>query len=328
MPNANAQTKKVLHFTGTSGFDHGTRNNSLSMFNSFPMINVINDQNGSRFDTLSNLLTYDLIVFSNTSGSNILDSLQQANFEAYIQAGGNLLGIHAATDTYRHSSANGSPSGVWDFYAETMGGSVQQSPNHVAGTPFYQMTHLQSHPSLDSIPDPWGKNEEYYYWENGYLDTAINVILEVEETVGPNNQVNSYDSARAVSWHKTLSSGSRIFYTSMGHANSYFTSDSLFIRHIRQATEWCLGRSTQLNELSSQSNRLEIYPNPTVNYIHLDSRTLDARLYIYSLDGKRLRNYQLKRGVQTIDLEGLEGGLYLVEYVSEENRSSQKLLIK
>lgn len=323
-----AQNFKVLHYTETSGFDHNTRANSSSMFNTFPMLNVVDDQNGNSFDTLSSLLNYDLIVFSNTSGSDILDSNQRANFENYIQNGGHLLGIHAATDTYRHSTANGSPSGGWDFYAETMGGSVQQSPNHVAGTPLYLMNHIQPHPSLDSIPDPWGKNEEYYYWENGYLDTNINVILEVEQTVGPNNQVNSYDSARAVSWYKELASGSHVFYTSMGHANSNYPGDTLFIRHIRKAVEWCLGISTRLEYVAMLDPSFEVYPNPAKNQLKVITNSLKGQLMLYTLNGKLLRSYNLKGNDHAISIADLDNGIYLIEFVSEQGRLSKKLIIE
>ena len=45
--------------------------------------------------------------------------------------GGGYLGIHAASDTYRHSTANGSSTGTWDWYAEMAGASVQEGPNRL-----------------------------------------------------------------------------------------------------------------------------------------------------------------------------------------------------
>ena len=167
----NGQSIKVLHYTETSGFDHRTREVSLAMFEAFFGVEVIDDSDGNEFDDLNELLRYDVVVFSNTSGSDLLDSNQRSNFEAYINQGGSVLGIHAASDTYRHSSANGGSTGVWDFYSETIGGSVQQSPNHVRGTPLYDINRAREHESVVNIPDPWSKEEEYYYWENGYLDS-------------------------------------------------------------------------------------------------------------------------------------------------------------
>lgn len=232
---------KILHYTETSGFDHGTRQNSLAMFQALGAVNnftVDDDSNGSLFDSLANLEQYAVVVFSNTSGDAILDSTQRANFEHYMNNGGSYVGIHAASDTYRHSTANGSNKGAWDWYAEMLGASVQQNPNHVQGTPQYDMHKIGTHPTTDSLPDPWTKNEEYYYWENGYYSSDNIPVLEVEETVGPNGLVNNYDSERPMSWYKILPGGGRSFYTALGHSNSNFTGDQEFMNHIRDAVLW------------------------------------------------------------------------------------------
>jgi len=152
---------------------------------------VDDDASAAPFSDPVQLALYDVIVFSNTSGDAILDPVQRSNFEQWVTDGGHVLGIHAATDTYRHSTANGTNTGSWDFYAELIGGSVQQNPNHVTGTPAYAMDHIGQHASTAGLPDPWSKNEEYYYWESGYYNADNVDVLRVEETIGPNAQVNS-----------------------------------------------------------------------------------------------------------------------------------------
>ena len=120
--------QQILHYTETSGFDHQTRAQSLAMFQDIAAqhgLTVVDDQDGSSFDDLAVLQQFAVVVFSNTSGDAILDPQQRANFEAYINGGGSYLGIHAASDTYRHSTANGGNTGTWDFYAELVGASVQ-----------------------------------------------------------------------------------------------------------------------------------------------------------------------------------------------------------
>lgn len=322
---------KVLHYTETAGFDHGTRANSLSMFQRYSNLLVTDDQTGSKFDTLSNLQQYDLIIFSNTSGNALLDSSQQNHFEQYIQQGGALLGIHAATDTYRHSSANGTNTGTWDFYAETIGASVQQNPNHVAGTPAYAINKLGSHPTTDSLPNPWNKNEEYYYWENGYLDSNITVVLEVEKTLGPNNQINSYDSARAVSWYKELAGGSRIFYTAAGHANSNFTSDSLFEKHLKNAVDWCLGLTTQLERFETTKKiSFAVFPNPTSRQvsIELHQSAQHVELIICTMKGKPILIKPLINNRITIDVSEFPAGNYIITISDGKSTNSKKLLVE
>ena len=326
------QNARLLHYTETSGFDHNTRANSLAMFQSFPNLEVVSDNSGAGFDTLSSLLNFDVIVFSNTSGSNLLDSIQRSHFEQYMLAGGNLIGIHAASDTYRHSTANGGNTGAWDFYAESLGGSVQTNPNHVSGTPRYDIRQINPHPSIFGFPSTWSKNEEYYYWENGFLDNNIQVILEVEETTGPNNQVNSYDSARAVSWYKVSAAGSKIFYTSLGHANSNFTSDTLFQKHIWQATQWCVSQNPASSQHEIDSHNLvQVYPNPASDdvLIQFDNHTpLPPSFYIKNAQG------QLEKIVENIDFNevrvntrGLASGVYFIEIIFRDNRRLVKKLV-
>jgi len=229
---------KVLHYTETSGYNHNTRSQSLSMFQSIGNANnftVVNDENGNEFNSLSNLQQYAVVIFSNTSGDNILDANQRSNFEAYIRGGGSYVGIHAASDTYRHSSANGNRTGTWDWYAENVAGcSVQESPNHTSSNHNNDMTHqLAGHPTLGGLPSPWNKTEEYYYWQNGYLNNSFTEILRVNRTGGA-----SYDGARMTTHIKSLSWGGRAFYTSLGHAQSNFSNDQNFKNLLTNAVNW------------------------------------------------------------------------------------------
>ncbi|MEM6802052.1 MAG: ThuA domain-containing protein, partial [Bacteroidota bacterium] len=167
--------------------------------------------------------------------ANILDSAQRVHFEQYMAAGGNMMGIHAATDTYRHSSANGGWTGEWDYYAETLGASVQTGPNHTWNLHGNFMDHQSTNNAIINLPSPWYHAEEYYYWENGYFDSTNNhVLLKVRET-DRGGAINSYDSARAVSWIKDNPGGGQVFYTALGHNKSSYQYDPNFKIHIRDA---------------------------------------------------------------------------------------------
>ena len=308
---------KILHYTETSGFDHNTRNASLSMFQGIALDEgflVTNDLTGNEFNSSANLEQFDVVVFSNTSGNNILDATQRANFETYISNGGSYLGIHAASDTYRHSTANGSNTGSWDFYAELVGASVQQSPNHVSGTPQYAMDVIGQHPSTLNLPNPWVKNEEYYYWENGFFGPNNNTVLQVEETIGPNNMVNSYDEERPMSWYRNLPEGGKMFYTALGHAGSNFTSDQNFIQHITDALIWIFSSPTSVeqNEPESESE------------ISISDGILKVRINGQIPEQIRLRNI-LGQTVISFNKSGQLGtkklpiGLYLLEAVDGES---------
>lgn len=237
-----AQTPwKVLHYTETTGYNHNTKSQSLSMFNSWAATDnytVTNDDNGNEFNSLANLQQYAVVIFSNTSGNSGLSSTQRANFEAYIAGGGSYLGIHAASDTYRHSSANGNKTGTWDWYAENVAGaSVQESPNHTSSNHNNTMTkQVVNHPTLANVPTSWNKTEEYYYWENGYLNNAFTELLRVGSTGS-----KSYDAPRPMAHCKNLTGGGRAFYTALGHSGNNFTGDQNFQNLIHDALIWCAG---------------------------------------------------------------------------------------
>jgi type 1 glutamine amidotransferase len=308
--------QRILHFTKTSGYDHNTRTVSFSMFQSIAIelgATVDDDATGATFTSANELFQYDVVVFSNTSGADLLDPQQRANFEAYIANGGNVLGIHAASDTYRHSTANGNNTGTWDYYAELIGASVQESPNHVNGTPEYAMQHIGLHASTANLPDPWVKNEEYYYWEGGYYGPDNSVVLQVEATVGPNGQVNSYDAARPMSWYRELPNGSKVFYTGLGHAGSNFTDDVNFRTHITDALEWMLDGTVGI-ALPRASENILVYPNPTTNVlaVHVDEHTVGRLLQLIDASGQVVVAERLRGRMQQVDVSAVAPGSYVI----------------
>lgn len=314
-----AQTK-ILHYTETSGFDHQTRQVSYTMFNQMAgLLGAIvdDDSTGITFSSLASLQSYKVIIFSNTSGDAILDSVQKINFEQYIAGGGNVIGIHSATDTYRHSTSNGTNTGTWDFFPELLGASVRQNPSHVNGTPNFTMTAMQLHPLLTGIPTSWEKEEEYYYWEDGYFDPTNNILLQVEQT-GP----VSYDSSRATTWFRD-NGINRIFYTSLGHLSSNFTLDTLFYKLINNALQWTA--SINLNMDSHNKMDIEIFPNPINNYFSVSGIT-NGVLDVFSIEGKKVFSVEIKNNHTLCNVEHLEHGCYIFNFYSDEYRFSKKIL--
>jgi type 1 glutamine amidotransferase len=230
-----------------------------------------------------------------------------------VNAGGHVLGIHAASDTYRHSTANGANTGTWDFYAELIGASVQQGPNHVDGTPPYALSHIGMHASTANLPDPWVKHEEYYYWEGGFFAPGNQVVLEVEATIGPNGQVNSYDAPRPVSWYRVLPTGTRVFYTALGHATSDYTDDALFRQHIGDALLWSLNGTTGIGSHSPVPT-IRAYPNPAADRLIIEhgSAMAGSTVHILNAVGAPVLQVPLTHERTTVDLRGLGPGPYLL----------------
>lgn len=232
---------KVLVFTKTSGFDHGTREESEAMVQTIATqlgFEFTVDNTGSEFDSASNLNNYDVIFFTNTSG-DMLNASQRSNVESYASQGGNFISNHAASDAYGHSTASsvsGNGKGVWDWYAENVTGcSVRNNPNHTSSgfgaTVSIQNTNTQL---TNGISFPWSDNEEWYYWEDGYIDSSFTELLRVSDTGS-----NSYDDARMTAHYWNRADGGKSFYTSMGHASSKYT-DAEFVQLITNAFAFML----------------------------------------------------------------------------------------
>lgn len=223
----------VLHFTETTGWDHKTRIVSQKMFSelSFQLrFDVLHSNDSEIFDDVDVIKEVDLIVFSNTTGDDLLTKEQRGNFEKCILNGAHFIGIHSASDTHRNN---------WKFYNDLVGAVLQIEPWHTESNFIGTMNHITDHPILDDIPNPWIKEGEYYYWDlnGGYIDTnSINTLLDVERT-GP----ELYDRERPIAWYQDLPNGTKSFYTSLGHASWNYEDDkNEFRKLISNGILWML----------------------------------------------------------------------------------------
>ncbi|MEL7163379.1 MAG: ThuA domain-containing protein, partial [Bacteroidota bacterium] len=244
---------EVLHFTFTEGFDHKTRNQSNTMFveiGATEGFTVVNSQALSAFDDLPTLFSYEVIIFANTSGDIPFTATQKMNLESYVDMGGAVLGIHAATDMYRRSV-------LYPFFTRLIGGSRRGDPAHTPASNQTEMDVIGSHPSTANLPDPWDKREEYYFWPDTGLVASIVEVLRVRDTRDGSND-GPYDDPRPISWYQNFPSGARSFYTALGHATGNYTDpNNDFRQHLRDALCWCVEAEAAALPVTLQSSWLE-----------------------------------------------------------------------
>lgn len=76
-------------------------------------------------------------------------------------------------------------------------------------------------------------------------------------------------------------------------------------------------------------HNLSIYPNPVINYLHINktfNQSVEATLY--NLNGKQLQTQTLEAGSSTIDVKALKQGLYFVVFESESGQRITKKFVK
>jgi type 1 glutamine amidotransferase len=324
-------TIRVLHYTETTGYDHNTREVSKALFericdsltaNNIHTWILTHSDSSEVFDDLAGFQQYNVVIWSNTSGSAGLTTTQRQNFEQYFNAGGSYLGIHAASDTYRHSTANGSNTGVWDFYAEMLSGcSVQENPHHTAQDHNNNLHHSTMDNLLFLIPDPWNKTEEYYYWENGFLDSSFTELLHVDST-GP----NSYDAPRMMAHFKQYPWGSRSFYTALGHDTSNYTSDVYFAQLMENALYWTANASPYAGISTLHGDHVQIYPNPFTRELTFEPVSgTDWSVSISDAKGRVVHTGQIVQNT-TIDLSFLRSGVYFLTLTSKEGAVTKRVV--
>ncbi len=74
-----------------------------------------------------------------------------------------------------------------------------------------------------------------------------------------------------------------------------------------------------------QKGNVKFYPNPTSSWIYIDNSAGFSRAALYDMNSRAMANYQLSASRQSLNLEGIPAGLYVI--VLSGNGSSQRLKV-
>ena len=268
-PNAQAQadSKRVLLYTGTTGFRHAD-----AITQGAPVIKSALEAQGFAVDwkdcngngclgpdnnpatfTTANLAKYDVIFFSNTSGSSLFDAPQRQAIIDFVQKGGGIGGNHNATDM-------GAASVTWDWWdgdqnsvvGTTMAGHAATDLANVATVQVADHTHLATR----ELPDTYRFGDEHYNFRRDVRGThhVLATLDETTYTPGPNGMgqdhpitwCKRYDGASVkdgTATPKRYADG-RAWVTAMGHFGSQFTEnggDNHLVKQIVGGIRWLAG---------------------------------------------------------------------------------------
>ena len=220
----NKKEQKVLVFTRTEGYRHGSISDGVALLRRLGKANdfkVDRTENADVFNT-ADLEDYDLVVFLSTTG-NVLNETQQEAFENFIGSGGSFMGMHAAADTEYD----------WPWYGNLVGAYFESHPE-VQQAAVRVVNRM--HPSTSFLPEIWERTDEWYNFKE--MKEGVNVLLDLDETTyeGGKNGKN-----HPVAWYQEIDGG-RSFYTAGGHTGSSYR-EPLFEEHILRGVLWCLHRA-------------------------------------------------------------------------------------
>ena len=220
---ARPMPKRILLFYKTAAYKH------LSIPSGVAAISKLGKENNFQVDTSSNsavfnkksLKKYHAVVFLSTSG-DMLDSIQQLNFENYIHSGGGFMGIHGAS-----AGEYG-----WPWYGRLVGAVFNGHP--VQQQALFKVVD-SNHPSTSHLPLEWNMKEELYNFKN--INPNIQVLITVDETSYKGGTNGDY---HPMAWYHEFEGG-RSYYTALGHADEKYT-DPLFLKHILEGIRYAMGK--------------------------------------------------------------------------------------
>ncbi len=235
--NQQMDKPRILVFFKTMGFKH------QSIPFGITAIQKIGTEKGFDVDTTTkssnfndaNLRKYKAVVFLSTTG-NVLNAVQQAEFERYIQAGGGYVGIHAAADTEYD----------WPWYGMLAGGYFESHPNNPNVRKGTIDIVDKNHPSTASLPDQLDRSDEWYSYKSIYPGIKVLATLDEESYEGGTNGAN-----HPISWYHDFDGG-RAFYTGAGHTNETYT-EQWFLQHLAGGIVYAIGDGKKLDYSKAHS---------------------------------------------------------------------------
>ena len=247
-----AQQRKVLVYTRASGFVHSSIPLGAKTFEklgektgAFTVTKVTDDP--AVFDDLSG---FDGIVLMSTTGEflQIKGKDAEANPDKakeskdkeparkqalldYVNNGGGLIGIHAATDAYHNGKEH------WPEYGDLIGGSFKEHP--------YSKIMIKIDDPSSPINAQFKGNEfeftdEIYVMKpDHYNRDRLRVLLSIDVDKTKMDKQARDDKDYAVAWIRQQGKG-RVFYTLLGHREETYMN-TLPLQFILAGTQFALG---------------------------------------------------------------------------------------
>ncbi|MGZ0709131.1 ThuA domain-containing protein [Coraliomargarita sp. W4R53] len=155
------------------------------------------------------------------------------NLVDYVEQGGGLVGIHAASDScYSHQG-----------YGETIGGRFNGHPwrfNNNVTFVVEDPTHAVMQPVFEGMKDFSLVEEIYQFRNNSFSRERSRVLLHLDTTRSDQVEgLKRLDGDYPVAWVQAVGKG-RVFYTNIGH-NPHIFSNPLMLKHYLAGIQFATG---------------------------------------------------------------------------------------
>ena len=164
--------------------------------------------------------------------------------------------------------------------------------------------------NLDSLIHS-GFIDSVYTNENFYNGRIINFVSYGNEDTWTLNFVNGCGQVETN-------------FTSWGH--TVYSEDEL-VYYKKGEEEWGFPMPVTVEDINANSIDIKIYPNPSKDFINIKSNDfINCTVTIISLTGKELITAELITVLTSIDISGLNSGLYIICIENNEQTFCKKIL--
>jgi len=215
----------VLLYSRTVGYRHASIPTAIAAFTALQAAgdySAVSTEDPTQF-TADNLARFQVVVFLMTTG-DVLDADQQAAFEDWIDAGGNYVGVHSASDTLHD----------WPFYGALVGAYFVSHPDVQPASVDIEAT---GDPVVAGLPSPWVRTDEWYNFDVNPRPN-VTVLATVDESTYTGGTMGA---DHPIVWRHPTGGGGRAFYTALGHTDASYR-DPLFQRLLVSGLRWAAGR--------------------------------------------------------------------------------------
>lgn len=231
---------EVLVFTRTAGFRHGSIPVGVEamkrMGDKTGLYTVTHTEDPAAFEAES-LKKFDAIFMLNTTnevfdtGDKAVEERLKANLLEFVNSGKGIVGIHAATDTYKG----------WKEYNDMMGGAFVKHPWGSGDT--VKVKNLDPKHPVNAAFKGEGitLKDEIYKFRNDTASVSDRRMLLSLDPTGTDMTKDKEDlrSLYPIAWLDTWGKG-RVFYCSLGH-NDEIYMNPVVMEHYLAGIQFALG---------------------------------------------------------------------------------------
>jgi type 1 glutamine amidotransferase len=162
------------------------------------------------------------------------DEMLKKSFAEFLQAGGGLVAVHAAVNSFRD----------WPEFGNIIGARFDNHP-WGSGSTVVLRVEEPSHPLMAAFKEPlFIVTDEIYQVMAPYSRENLRVLLNVDPVrtrITPEQKKNIHrqDMDFAMTWIKTYGKG-RVFYCALGHEHELFWNP-IVLQHYLDGIQFVLG---------------------------------------------------------------------------------------